>query len=75
MRELQIYEGTWEQVKLHDQELRGHEVRLFVLGPRHPTEPLVTGANMLTFGMFPQARDLTEEDFEIAEWRGENLDI
>lgn len=75
MAKQQIYEGTWEQVKLHDQDLSGQQVRLVILHSNHSEEPVATGTKMITLGMFPQSRDLTEEDFKLAEWRGEDLDI
>jgi hypothetical protein len=30
---------------------------------------------LIQFGMFPQLRDLTEEGFKLAEWRGEEVEI
>ena len=33
MAEAQVLEGTWEDIKLHDEELSGKEVRVTVLSP------------------------------------------
>lgn len=74
MTEPQALEGTWEEIKLHDAELSGRYVRVTVF-PRKP-ETIQNGhGKQLQRGLFPQLRDLTEEDFKIAEWRGDDLDL
>jgi hypothetical protein len=70
MAEQQVIEGTWEEVQLHAQQLKlgGRHVKLIVgegAGEKKPS------GRMMTFGMFPQLKDLTEEDFKAAEFRGD----
>jgi hypothetical protein len=69
MAQPMILEGSWEEVLSHHSELEGKRVKLIVLPESSP------GAHheskKLQFGMFPQLKDLTEDDFKIAEWRGD----
>ena len=59
----EIIEGTWKEVvkRAASISLDAH-VRLEVLGGQ--------GGKMITKGMFPQLKALTDEDFKSAEWHG-----
>jgi hypothetical protein len=59
----EIIEGTWKEVAKRAADISPEaRVRLEVLGGQ--------GGKMITRGMFPQLKGLSEEDFESAEWRG-----
>jgi hypothetical protein len=73
-----VFEGTWEEMLQRSNELAGQKVRVTVLtegesAETPPTQDRKVG-KPITFGMFPQLRDLTEEDFKCAEWHGEGLE-
>ena len=62
-----IFEGTWEEVSKQASGLRREaRVRLEVLQPRQPT------VQTIRKGMFPGLKEITEDDFKAAEWRGPN---
>jgi hypothetical protein len=73
-----VLEGTWEEVLQHSEELAGQKVRVMVLTEAEaadtPSSRKKKTGKPITFGMFPQLRDITEEDFKIAEWHGEGMD-
>jgi hypothetical protein len=59
-----ILEGTWAEVSKKALALNGEvRVRLEVLEPSKP-------GRLIQKGMFPGLRDLTDDDFRSAEWRG-----
>jgi hypothetical protein len=65
----QVLEGTWEEISRCGDQLAGHRVRLIVLDPvRHDGQE--KGA-MLSHGMFPQIRSLTDADLDTAGFRGD----
>lgn len=78
----QVLEGTWEEIALFGERLSGRRVRLTILEEELPTsngsESGATGTAaqgaMIRRGMFPELRGLTDDDFQSAEWRGEELD-
>lgn len=69
--QLQSLEGTREELeqylKLAPRQQRFRIVPL-------PENADVAGG-MIRKGMFPQLRDLSEEDFHCAEWRGEETEL
>lgn len=76
----QIYEGTWEEIAQHAAELRGRRLRLTVLSEQNPFDAAASleqpaGNGHLYFGMFKGDLDVTEEEFKLAEWRGQDIDI
>lgn len=72
-----VFEGTWEELQSHANELSGKYLRVEIVD----VENAVTGSESVTpqrglrKGMFPELRDLDEEDFRCAEWRGEGQDF
>jgi hypothetical protein len=59
-----VFEGTWSEVAKEAETLSGDtRVRLEVV-ERKPGQ-------MIRKGMFPQLRDITEEEFRAAEWHGD----
>lgn len=69
----QILEGTWEELARHAPELLGKRLRLTVLDD--PADNVGPRRQYLTFGMFPQDRDLSEEEFRLAEFHGDADDL
>lgn len=75
----QVIEGAWEEIAAEAEKYPGRRFRLVILGDdvsppeKSDASPAPPGVRV-TFGMFPQLDQLTEEDFNSAEWRGENLD-
>jgi len=73
----QVYEGTWEEISLHAAELTGRRLRLITVDGEAPdavaSEPAAKGR--LYFGMFQGVPEVTEEDFKLAEWHGEDIDV
>ena len=74
-----VIEGTWEDVIRHGVELAGKRVRLTVLPAEEDSsrtaEPgAPVPAARVTFGMFPQLQEITEEDFKSAQFRGDTDD-
>jgi hypothetical protein len=71
--QLQVYEGTWEEIAQHASEFIGRRVRLTIVNDESvdvdtsPQRQAETGH--LYFGMFKGEPDVTEEDFKMAEWR------
>lgn len=64
----EVLEGTWEEVSRHGAELAGKRVRVTVL-PGQVSQP--GKGTMISRGMFPQLRELTEDDFKGAEFAGD----
>ena len=78
-QQVQVIEGTWEEIMAHAERYSGKRLRLQILSDNlsHAENGEAApqpGTTRVTFGMFPQLNDLTEEDFRRAEWRGEGLD-
>ena len=71
MAEQQVIEGIWEEVReRHSAELSGHRVQVRVVD-RSDTPTPAEEPQYMYFGMFPGGADLTLEDFEAAEFRGD----
>ncbi len=64
---MDVLEGTWEEISRHASEFNGHRLRVVIL----PDEPSSTSNKMITQGMFPQLAGIEEEDFKIAEYHME----
>lgn len=72
----QVLEGTWEELARHAPEFLGKRLRLVVLDePAGSAEPPAGSTEYLAFGMFPVDRDLTDEDFRLAEFHGDPDDL
>jgi hypothetical protein len=72
----QVLEGTWEELARHAPEFRGKRLRLMVLDePAEKVDQPAIAPQYLTFGMFPVDRDLTDEDFKLAEFHGDPDDL
>ena len=70
MAQTLFYEGVLEELFAGHPELAKQRVRLTALDtPKTPTNG--SADNRIRIGMFPQLQALTEEDFQSAEWRGE----
>ena len=70
MAQTLFYEGVLEELFAGHPELAKQRVRLTTLdAPKAPQN--VATSSRIRFGMFPQLQALTEEDFQSAEWRGE----
>ena len=67
MAQVQIYEGTPEQLVKQLSKLPGTRKYKITVTPDEPTT--TTTSKLITFGMFPQFQSLTEEDFKGAEWQ------
>jgi hypothetical protein len=72
---LQVLQGSWEEIRAHDAELIGKQVALTYFDADRPAPRDPNVSSGLYFGMFKGDEDVTEEDFKIAEWRGEDIDI
>lgn len=77
-RTTRVIEGAWEEIAAEAEKHSGKRFRLLVLnGDTSSSEksdaPSAPQGVRATFGMFPQLDELTEEDFDCAEWRGEHL--
>ena len=71
----QVVEGTWEEIAKHACEVDvGQRFRLIPLEGALTEGAEPKKGKMITFGMFPQLKDLTEEDFKRAEWHGEDFE-
>ncbi len=71
-----VIEGTWQEIAKHAKEFQhGQRFRLVPLPPVEESPALNKPGEMIRKGMFPQLRDLTEEDFKAAEWHGENMEF
>jgi hypothetical protein len=70
-----VYEGTWEEIAQHAAELAGRHLRLVIVNDQKPDEVASATNSHLYFGMFPGDPEVTEDDFKLAEWRGEDIDI
>jgi hypothetical protein len=72
----QVFEGTWEELQNHADELAGKHLRVEVVdtGEAPTSATLASTRTGIWKGMFPHLRDLDETDFRAAEWRGEELD-
>ena len=74
MANLQMLEGTGEELQIHLKQHPHEHFRLIFLSkvslPKEPPQ-----SKGLRRGMFPQLRGLTEEDFKSAEWHGEDSDL
>ena len=68
----QVLEGTWEEVSRHGAELTGKRVRLTVLPEQAPHQ---RGGTMISRGMFPELREVTQDDFSQAEFAGDVDDL
>jgi hypothetical protein len=78
---VQVLEGTWEEVRERLEAMpmaRDRHVRVVVSDDmREETEdvslspPAAGGGRMMTFGMFPQLKDITDEDIKSAEFHGD----
>ena len=71
-----VMEGTWEEISRCSAELAGQRVRLIVLTPERIGEATAGGDDgpagaMISRGMFPQLRGLTDADLAAAEFRGD----
>jgi hypothetical protein len=80
MAQPQVLEGTGEELEPMLKRMPKQRFRLILLpgeeGQAEPPEPTQEErGQLLQFGMFPQLLALTEEDFQNAEWRGEDVDI
>jgi hypothetical protein len=70
----QVYEGTPEQlVKQLSKLPKTRKYKVTIISEE--AEATEKQSKMITFGMFPQLQALTEEDFESAEWRGEDIEL
>ncbi|HZT43250.1 MAG TPA: hypothetical protein VFA07_13860 [Chthonomonadaceae bacterium] len=72
----QVIEGTWEEIAQHAREFNGKQ--RFRLIPLPSTDKQIQAdqhGRMIRKGIFPQLRDLTEEDFKSAEWHGEDIEF
>jgi hypothetical protein len=74
MVQLQILEGTGEELQKHLKQHPNERFRLILLAKgvpvQHQSQPMG-----LRRGMFPELRGLTEEDFKAAEWHDEASDL
>jgi hypothetical protein len=72
MTQPQALQGTSEELAAHLQRLKGRKNLLLIIPVEESSEvhSAKTG-RILEFGMFPQLRGLTEEDFKSAEWHEE----
>jgi hypothetical protein len=76
MAQPQVIEGTWEEIAEHAHEFQGGQRFRLVPLPSASEKPILNKpGEMIRKGMFPQLRDLTEEDFKAAEWRGEDTNF
>ena len=74
MAQAQVYEGTPEQlVKQFSKLPKTRKYKVTVISEE--AEAIEKQAQMITFGMFPQLQALTEDDFESAKWRGEDIEL
>jgi len=67
---MDVIEGTWEEISRHASEFNGHRLRVVIL----PDEPSAASGKMITQGMFPQLAGIEDEDFKIAEYHMEDDD-
>jgi len=73
-----VIEGAWEEIAAKAKKHSGKRFRLLILDDDTSSSeksdvPSASEGVRATFGMFPQLDQLTEEDFDCAEWRGEHL--
>ena len=74
MAQALFYEGVLEELFAGHPELAKQRVRLTTLDAPKAPQNVAAGAG-IRFGMFPQLQALTEEDFQDAEWRGEEATL
>ena len=72
MTQPRIYEGTPDQLVKQLSKLPSTRKYKIIVTADEPIT--INASSMITFGMFPQLRSLTEEDFRSAEWR-ESIEI
>ncbi len=65
-----VIKGSWDQIKLQEQNLAGHYVRVLI----DPEPEVVASNKMIKKGMFPQLLSITDEDFKLAEIHVYSLD-
>ena len=74
MAQTQVYEGTPEQLVNQFSKLpKTRKYKVTVISEE--AEATKKQAKMITFGMYPQLQALTEDDFESAKWRGEDIEL
>jgi hypothetical protein len=78
MAEQQVIEGTWEEIAQHAEELAGSGKRLKLIIPADEMpsggRPEARPVGRAYYGMFKGTRQATEEDFKVAEFRGDSDD-
>jgi hypothetical protein len=72
MAQAQTYMGTPAQLAKQISKLPASG-KYMVTVTLQEAEVDVTRPKMITFGMFPQLKALTEEDFKSAEWHGDSV--
>ena len=74
MVQRQTYEGTGAELQEHLKQHPDERFRLILLPSNGDSATPIKGAG-LRRGMFPQLKGLTEADFAIAEWHGEESEL
>jgi hypothetical protein len=78
MAQAQIYEGTPDQLVMQFSKLpKTHRYKVTIIAEEPQDETVVpsAGNGHLYFGMFSGEPEVTEEDFKLAEWHGEDIEI
>jgi len=74
MVQQRVFEGTGSELQEHLQQHPDERFRLILLSIDDGSANQSKGSG-LRRGMFPQLRGLTEKDFKIAEWHGEDSEL
>lgn len=74
MAQQRAFEGTGEELQEHLKQHPHERFRLILLST-NGDDPERSQGTGLRRGMFPELRGLTEEDFKVAEWHGEDKDL
>ena len=74
----QVIQGSGEELAVFLQRLRNRQNLLLIIPAEEAAtsnEAQTEAGQLLRFGMFPQLRGLSEEDFKSAEWHEDEAEL
>lgn len=77
MLQPQVIQGSGEELARFLQRMKDKQNLLLIIPGEPPSNEIRENTNqtsdLIQFGMFPQLQGLTDEDFQSAEWHGEEV--